>query len=244
MAKVAKLAKKGKAPADDNDADDEFDHQGAMEKLQKAYSALDTAKTFDKAAKMHLEKAASGVARTGQRGQEAADGNSRYQVPAGVKDLTPGVMATLSPGGDESGSFPPVLDMETVFPGKMAKGARPDMTGYVSKDVADLMVKNAELKAQNDILARAPADTGRRPYAFNLAKLAGEAVAAPGAMDQELTKGLNLHALGTKDENGHPSDEHTKTAGAIVGRMIMSGKYGRNIFDPAFKGTGPVGATE
>lgn len=246
MAKVAKLAKKGKAPSDDNDADDEFDHQGAMEKLQKAYGALDTAKTFDKAAKMHLAKAASGVSRAGQRGQEAADGNSRYTVPVGVKDLTPGEMATLSPGGDESGSFPPVLDMETVFSGKAAKGAQPNLTGYVSKDVAELMVKNAALKAENDILARAPADTGgRRPYAFNLAKLAGDGAASGvGAGDTELTKGLDMRALGTKDENGHPSDEHTKTAGAIVGRMIMSGKYGRNVFDPAFKGAGPVGVGE
>lgn len=256
MHKSAYLAKeastqfgKAKKPKDDGDGDDdskEFDHQGAMEKLQKAFGALEASKTFDKAAKGYLAKAASGPSRSGQRGQEAADPGFEYEVPRGVKDLDPRHMATLSPGGEGSGGFPPELMLDSPAMKNAKKGAPIDLDRYIPKEMAELMAKNARLEAENDILARAPAQTGRRPFAFDMTKFGSNGAPANDGNpmhDPELWKGVDVRALGSTDDRGYPSNDHTKAAGEVVGRMILGGKYGKSVFNADFHGTGPLGKT-
>lgn len=250
LSKMHKAA--GKKPEKDEDGD--FDHEGAMEKLQKAYNALDTAKVFDKAAKEHLAKAASGVSRAGQRGQEAADPEAEfYEVPMGVKDLDPNHMATLSPGGHESGSFPPelMLDGPPVTPntGKAAKKGAMDLSRYITKDMAELMAKNAALETENKLLARMPAGGGPRPHAFDVKKVIGKAAAmhADGTAgnilsNPEVWKGVNMQAVGTKDEEGRPTAEHTSAVGKALGQAILGGNIGKSVFSSDFHGVGALGA--
>ena len=219
MHKAAYLSKAAggkKKPADDGDADD-FDHQGAMEKLQKAYGALTTVKTMMKAAGGQLKKAAS---RSGQRGQEVSDGNSDYQVPAGVKDLTPADMDTAG------GSSPPfVHGMETPFPGKSAKVKK---GGMISTDHAEALARAAAAEAQVEILAKQPGTPvfGKRPAVFDMTKIVG------GTNDEAVAimKGVDPTDL-TRDETSN-----AKAVSRMIGNMIVGG-HGKSVLDSTFSGT-------
>lgn len=221
MHKTAYLSKAAKKK-NDGDADD-FDHAGAMEKLQKAFNDLTSMKTFIKAANVQLKKAAS---RAGQRGQETTDSEAGfYEVPAGVKDLSSNDLATAGPGTKERGSEPTILGMEQPYPGKAAKKA-----GFVSAEHAAAIARAAAAEAKVEVLEKMPAGPvhGRRPVAFDITKLgAGQESDA-----KDLLKGVNVNALASEDENSRSSE-----LGKVIGNMITAGK-GRSVFDPAFHGTG------
>ena len=210
LAKEA-LVKAGKKPSDA----DEFDHEGAMGKLQKAFTALNSMKTFSKAASMHLAKAA------GNRGP--LESTEDYQVPVGVKGKTNSEMATEGPGAGETGSMPPELMLDRIFPGKAAKKA-----SYTADEVA-MAIRLASAEGKVEALEKMPAmpSGGRRPAAFDVAK-------AFGASSDEATslfKGVNVKALESDDE-----ELRKGAVSKVIGNMIMGG-HGKSVFDTAFHGT-------
>lgn len=226
QAYLSKLSKAKKPPAND-DADD-FDHMGAAEKLGKAYQSLDSMKTFMKAASVHLKKAASG--RSGQRGEEVGDAKAPwYTVPPGVHDMSPSELATAGPGGDNHGSTPAILDMETVYPGKSAKkSAKANGTALITAEHAQALVRAAAAEAEANLLKAMPSG-GRKPVAFDVSKFTGngndtEAAAA-------LLQGVEANGLVSDDENIRKA-----AVGRLVGNMIMSGQ-GRSVFDASFHGS-------
>ena len=157
---LAKMQKAGKKPPDD-DEDEMAETEKVLKGLQKAHSALTTIKTFVKAADSQIAKAA---ARSGQRGQEVNDGEGDvYTPPAGIKDLSPGALATA--GGT---STPPLYPGDgSPYPGKLAKFA--DKNGMVPAHVAELVAQNSALEAQTAVLSRT--SSGPRPYAFDMSKV-------------------------------------------------------------------------
>lgn len=219
MHKAAYLAKAAGKKKDDSD--EEFNHTGAMSKLQKAYGELEKLGTFVKAANMQLKKMA---ARSGQQGQQPTDSEAGiYEVPAGVKTLSPVDLATAGPGGNERGSEPPILGMEQPYPGKVAKQFR----NYVSPEMAALMAKAAAAEAKVEVLEKMPAmpASGRRPAAFDVSKLSGDP-----DLSKSLFRGVNTAAIGSGNESAHTSE-----VGKIIGNMILGG-HGKSVMDPAFHG--------
>jgi hypothetical protein len=224
---LAKAANGGKKKPDDNDADD-FDHQGAMEKLQKAYSDLTTLKTLIKSAGGQLKKAMS---RSGQRGQEVSDGTEDYKVPEGVKDLSPSDVDTAG------GSSPPfVHGMETPFPGKSAKTnlAKFVKDGKIPVEIAELLAERAALEGQVEALGKLPAGPvfGKKPSAFDMTKIVGGTKDDPTAAI--IMKGVDPADL-TKDEASN-----AKAISKMIGNMIIGGA-GKSVFDNDFHGTGGLG---
>jgi hypothetical protein len=227
MHKSAYLSKASKAskpkPPTDDDADD-FDHTGAMEKLGKAYQSLDSVKTFMKAATMHLKKAAS---RSGQRGEEVGDGKAPwYTPPAGVHDMSQSELATAGPGGDNHGSTPAILDMETVYPGKSAKKSANN--GLITSEHAQALVRAAAAEAEANLLKSMPANNGRRPVAFDVSKLSGSNDTTATA---RLLEGVDANGLVSDEEHIRKS-----AVGRLIGNMITNGQ-GRSVFDPNFHGS-------
>jgi hypothetical protein len=219
LAKVAELAKRGKKPDDDDDDDD---IGKAMRSLNKAYGELGAMKTFMKAVSVNIKKAAG---RSGQRGQEVGDSGFSYEVPRGVRSLSPSDLSTASPGGEGSGSEPPLVNLTETFPGKMAKR----YSKYVSPEVAEMMAKLAASEAQNEILKSLPAGPtfGKKPYAFDVSKLnlgrEGDATS--------VFEGVNPNGLVSDDEN-----IRKEAVGKVIGNMILQG-HGRSVFDSSFHGT-------
>ena len=228
MHKAAYLAKAAGKKKPDPDGDAEFDHQGAMEKLQKAFSDLQTVKTMMKSAGGQLKKAMS---RSGQRGQEVSDGNADYQVPAGIKDLSPGEIDTAG------GSSPPfVHGMETPFPGKSAKAmlAKFSKDGKISVELAEMLSENAALAAQVEALGKLPAGPvfGKKPTVFDMTKIVGGTKDDPSAA--VIMKGVDPADI-TKDEQSN-----SRAIAKMIGNMIVGGQ-GKSVFETDFHGTGGLG---
>lgn len=242
MHKTAYMAKAAKTAKGEKD-DGEFDHAGAMEKLTKAYAEIDKARTFGKAASAQIEKAAG---RSGQSGQEAGDSDSGfYEVPAGVKDLTPAALSGASPGGDGNGSQPPMYPGDgSVFPGKAAGGSNDLLkyakNGQISAEVAELVMKNARAEGELEALRRMPAagSGGRRPYAFDMSKIVGGTGGGAGVdtINKALFDGVDPGALNSNDER-----THTDASAKVIGNFLTSGHFGKSVFDPAFKGAAGSG---
>ncbi len=235
LAKQA-LVKAGKKPPVDDGDDDDMGK--AMSSLQKAFGALNTMKTFMKAADGQIKKAASVAGRSGQRGQETSDGQGRfYQVPAGVHDLSPADLATASPGGEGSGSVPPMYPTDGgVYPGKVAK--RMQKAGYVSAETAEALARAAAAEAKVEVLERTPvvAGNGRRPYAFNVNKAfntGGDVNNGNADLTKTLFEGVDPGALMSGDEQAH-----TSATAKIIGNMVTNpGKFGKSVlFDANFRG--------
>lgn len=238
MHKAAYLSKAAKKGDKDDKNNDDFDHAGAMEKLQKAYGEIQKLGTFLKAAKGQLAKAA---ARSGQRGEEAGDAEGGfYEVPPGVKDLSPAALAGASPGGKGGAGQPPAYPGDgSVYPGKAvtAEALRKfTKGGVISADVAELVIENARLAGETEALRRLPAATGnRRPFAFDLTKVVGDGANNNAADDREkraaLFNGVDPEALASNDE------ETRKLATArVAGNLLLSGHFGKSILSPDFKG--------
>ena len=234
---LAKAAKRDKKPDDNDDDDKEFDHTGAMEKLQKAYGDIEKARTFAKGAIGNIRKAAGLAGRAGQRGQEAADSDGKfYSVPAGVKDLSPSDLATASPGGDGSGGAPPLYPVDGgVYPGKSAGTgdlAKYVKDGQIPADVVELIMAKVKAEGELEALKRMPAapSGGRRPYNFDLTKVTA-GVGSPKEISKTLFEGVDPNALNSGDERAH-----TEASARVIGNLITSGQFGKSVFDPAFKG--------
>lgn len=233
-----KAAKKeGKKP----DGEEDFDAAKAMEKLQKAYAALDKAMTFGKAAKKQLAKATA--RRAGERGQEAGDPEAGfYEVPPGVKDLTPEAMATASPGGRGKGGMPPMYPGDgSVYPGKADKGgdlAKFARNGVISADVAQLLLEKAEAQGALEAIKQLPMSAlgGRKPMNFDMAKAFGANGERRGDINKALFDGVDASDLNS-------GDEHTRTSAAakVAGNFLLSGSFGKSVLDPGFKGTAGLG---
>ena len=241
MHKAAYIAKMAKAKGGDGakDSDGEFDHAGAMGKLQKAYEEAQKARTFGKAAVSKLAKAEGMSGRSGQKGQEVGDGNAHYQVPPGVKDLSPSDLATAGPGGDSSGSSPPVYPVDGgVYPGKAAQGGDLQKfvkNGVISADVAELIMKQAKTEGELEALRRLPTSAvrGRQPFTFDTTKLmGGTSVPNVSDLNKTLFNGVNTNALNGADER-----EHVEASAKVIGNFLTSGRFGKSVFDPSFKGS-------
>jgi phage head maturation protease/cation transport regulator ChaB len=233
---LSKARKGDKKPADDGDADDDgFDHTGAMEKLQKAYGDLDKARTFAKAVLGNITKAESIPGRSGQRGQEAGDPEAGfYEVPAGVKDLSPAAMSGAKPGTSGTGGQPPMYPGDGgVYPGKADHGGdlrKYAKNGLVPVEIAEMLSKTAALEAENEALRRLPAPTGRRPYAFDMTKVSA-GPSAPRDLQKALFEGVDASALNGQDERAH-----TEASARVIGNLLTNGNFGKSVFDPTFKG--------
>lgn len=243
MHKAAFLAKveKAKKAKDKDDEDEGFDHAGAMEKLQKAYADLDKSRILGKAAMGQLAKAAG---RSGQRGQEVGDSDPGfYEVPMGVKDLSPKDLATASPGGDGRGSEPPMYPADgSVYAGKAAgaaddgnilrKYARKD--GSIPADIAEILMKQAAANAELESLRQLSrgAVGGTRPYAFDTGKVFGTGAGAAGQdLNKALFAGVDVNAIGSGDEM-----RHTAASAKVIGNFLTSGRFAKSVLDPEFKG--------
>jgi len=215
---MAKAAKKDKDGDTDNDME-------AMKKLSKAYASMKMVKTFMKSASGNIAKAAG---RSGERGQETSDPEAGfYEVPAGVKDLSPRELATAAPGTKEHGGEPPILDMMTPFPGKAAKSA------YSAAEV-ELLTKTAKLEAENELLKSMPAGPvhGRTPHAFDVNRLNN---LTAGGGKETIFKGVNLNAIGSGNEEAHKTE-----LGKAIGNMILTGAGAKSVLDAGFQGIGPL----
>lgn len=211
--KRAEMVKAGKKPKEDDNDEDDMDWQKAMMGIKKAYGNLSTMKTFMKAAGENLAKAAG---RSGQRGQEVSDSEpGAYEVPAGVKDLSPNDLATAGPAVGQHVSAGSPL----IIGGKSAN--------MVPQEVVDLAVENAMLKGQMEVLNRMP-NGNRRPAVFDMNKMAGSSDREISAV---LFEGIKPHELGNEDSN-----IHSQALGKMIGNMITSGKFGKSIMDPEFRG--------
>jgi hypothetical protein len=222
LAKTAML-KAGKKPSPEDDADETETMSKVMSELNKAYGTATSMKTFMKSANMQLKKAMS---RSGQRGQEVSDGNEDYQVPAGVKDLTPGEIDTAG------GTSPPfVHGMETPFPGKSAKAilAKYAKDGKIPVELAEMFAENATLQGQVEALAKLPAGPvfGKKPAAFDMAKIVGGTTDGAAVV----MKGVDPADL-TKDEQSN-----SRAISKMIGNMIIGGQ-GKSVFETDFRGTG------
>ncbi len=212
------LVKAGKKPAGDGDTDDMDTMGKAMSALNKAFGSVTSMKTFMKAVDVQLKK-------VGQAEQYPTTGNVHFEVPPGVKNMTMNDLVTAGPGGDERGSEPPILGMEQPFPGKLGKMLK----GYVSPEVAKLMMEKAAAEAKVEVLEKQPIGPvhGRRPMSFDITK--GGLAADPRSKD--LFKNVDLSKIGRGNEAAHTSE-----VGKIIGNMILGG-HGKPIFDPNFHGT-------
>lgn len=231
---IAKMEKAKKTPKKDDEDDNEFDHAGAMEKLQKAYQEIDKARMFGKAAQADIAKAA---ARSGQRGQEAGDAEGGfYEVPAGVTDLSPSAMSGAAPGSKSGGSQPPAYPVGgEVYSGKAAGGLdlrKFAKDGKVDANVMELLLEKSRSDGELEALRRLPAagSGGRRPYAFDMTKVMG------GTQDRTdinkaLFEGVDVNAIGSGDELAH-----TNATAKAVGNFLTSGHFGKSIMDPDFRG--------
>lgn len=238
MHKGAFLAKARKTDGKDDAKDDEFDHAGAMEKLQKAYGQIAKARTFGKAAIGNIAKAQSVAGRSGQRGEEVSDAEGKFfEVPPGIRDLSPRDMASASPGGASAASIPPMYpDDGSVYPGKAVGGgdlAKYAKDGQIPADVVELIMAKAKAEGELDALKRLPTvpSGGRRPYTFDMTKVTGGASATPQELSKTLFDGVNPNALNGTDERAH-----TEASARVIGNLITSGQFGKSVFDPAFKG--------
>lgn len=235
MCKAAYMAKAAKGK--DDKKDDDFDHAGMMEKLQKAYGEIATAKTMNKAASAQIAKA---MGRSGQQGQEAGDAEAGFfEVPAGVTDLTPAAMAGAAPGTKDMGSQPPAYpDDGSVYAGKAA-GAydlrKYAKNGMISADVAELIMKGARAEGELEALRSLPAQAlgGRRPHAFDTTKVFGGSNGSydPRELNKALFEGVDTNALNSTDEHARNSASAT-----VMGNFLLSGHFGKSVFDPAFRG--------
>lgn len=221
-----KLAKAGgkKKPENDNDDDDMAVAEKVLKGLQKAYSSLTTVKTFMKSAEENLTKAAG---RSGQRGEEAGDGEAGvYEVPPGVKDLSSRDLSTAGPGAGEHGSMPVLYGSEHPYPGKVAKN------GMVPQEYVEMAIKNAELTARLDVMDRVLPNQRQRPYGVDMSKMMG---GGQGPSEREksaaLFEGVKPGDLGSEDSN-----THLNATAKVIGNMLLSGKFGKSVMDPAFRG--------
>ena len=237
MHKAAYIAKaaKGKGKPKDDEDEGEFDHAGAMEKLQKAYQELDKARTFGKAAEAQLEK----LARSGQRGQEPGDAEEDiYTPPAGVKPLSMNDMAGAAPGTGRPTGLPPEYPVDgSTYAGKaaglgdLAKFAK---NGQVSAAVAQLIFEKARTEGELEALRRLPAsvDGRQRPFAFDLTKVADVGKTMPPVeLQKALFNGVDASAI-----NGNDERAHVEASAKVIGNFLTSGHFGKSVFDGSFRG--------
>jgi hypothetical protein len=192
-----------------------------MSKLQKGFGALSMVKTLMKSAGTQLKKAAS---RSGQREQEVSSGNDHYQVPQGVKDLSPGDLDTAGGGG-----APFVHGMVDPFPGKSAKGK--NLAKYVTSGEAEAMARAAAAEAKVEILESMPSGPsfGKRPAAFDVTKVLGGGDKSESA---SIMKNVSIERL-------HDPDTNRTEVGKMIGNMILGG-HGKSVFDADFRGNAGV----
>jgi hypothetical protein len=250
LLKASYLSKATKKDKGGDDKDGEFDHADAMEKLQKAYGEIEKARTFGKAAIGQIQKAAS---RAGQQGQEAGDAEPGFfEVPPGVKDLTPNDLASAGPGGKARGSAPPEYPVDGgVFPGKaagMGDLAKFAKNGQIPMELVGMFMEKTRMEGELEALRNMPAGGGsrQRPYAFDIQKAYGTAAsmqphgggggfspsgATPQDLNKALFEGVNPGALNSGDERSH-----VEASAKVIGNFLTSGHFGKSVFDPAFKG--------
>lgn len=250
MLKASYIAKMEKAKKDPKaDADGDFDHAGAMGKLQQAFGKAEEARTFGKASIAKMEKAEGMSGRSGQQGQETTDPEAGvYEVPPGVKNLSPSDLATAGPGGRQRGSSPPLYPVDGgIYPGKAADTF--DLRKYADKDgkvpahIAELVMKGAkdagELEALRN-MSRTTLSGGRRPMAFDMNKAFGGADGKPrqdaATLNKALFEGVDVNAINSGDERAH-----TEASARVLGNLLTSGQFGKSILDPNFKGLAGMG---
>lgn len=228
IAKMEKAKKvgDGKKPEDDG----EFDHAGAMEKLQKAYGEIDKARTFGKAAAVQIAKASG----------SPTEATSGFAVPPGVKDLSVDDLALAGPAFGERGTRPPPFPGDGTFSGKgVGAGdlAKYSKNGQISTEVATLIMEKAKADGELEALRRLPAtgSGGRRPYTFDVTKAVGGGE-DKDVLNKALFDGVDTNALASEDERAH-----TDASARVIGNLLTSGRFSKSILDPVFKGLAGAG---
>lgn len=225
----AEMVKAGKASADDG-----FNFVETMAMLQKAYTAIDTIGTCEKAVRADLKKMASGLG-------PADGGLDRF----GAKNLNIDDLKHASPGGDGRSSDPPENMSDRVFPGKAATADGDnalmkfaDKNGMVPVAIAEMLSKNATLEGEVNALRNMPRG-GARPMTFDLRKI-GNGSFADGEQRNDVQKalfdGVDTTALMSGDET-----QRAAAAARVAGNFLLSGKFGKSIIDPSFRGAAGAG---
>lgn len=237
------MAKAGKKPPADDDADDMECFAKAMSGLQKAFGEINKVGTFLKASRDGLEK----LSRSGQREQEPSHGEPGYKVPPGVMDLDPDELAAASPGKPGSrGSMPPKypgsegVEPQSVYAGKAAKLAK---NGQLTPEVAALLAENARLEGASAAVQHLP-QSGRRPYAADMTKFANANGGGGSAQVDPVFKamkdaGVNpSHLMIEPDSDGQEDPRRRDAVAKTVGQYLHpdSGNGRSAILDSSFRG--------
>lgn len=216
MHKGILLAKAGKRK---DKEDDEFDHQEAMDKINKAAGSLNMVKALLQGASSQLKKAMS------NGGTGPTDGMAGvFEVPDGVRNVSLQDLVTAGPGSpSSSGSVPARYPLDGTYP--TAK--------FVTAEHADALAKAARAEGELDALksqVRAPVH-GRTPVVFDTTKFVGDGRNGSSDLTKVLTKGVDVSKIGGANEH-----EHTRAVGGIIGNMIFNGVGARSLAD-GFQGS-------
>jgi hypothetical protein len=234
MCKAKYLAK----AAGKKDEDTEFDDEACMKMLKSAHDALAKAESADDETKMHLKKAEGAIGEDGQRVQDS-DGKF-FMRPDGITPLNQGEISRASPGGNESGTEPPLYPATgEVYPGKSARSLLAKFAGRdgrVPAEIIDLVAANERMAGQIEVYGTIPRQ-GAQPKGFNMQKAFGQGAdqGQRGKAIATIFEGVDVGAIGSGDESLHKS-----AAGKAIGQMLTNPNFGRSIFDSSFKGKGSV----
>lgn len=232
LAKEA-LIKAGKKPKDDDAGDEMGDLGKAMQHMQKAFGSLSTMKTVMKAATAQMKLAG----RVSQGGGEVEDGEEGvYEVPPGVRSLSPMDMATNGPSPGQRGSVPPSytdVGITHEYPGKSARIRK----GGLSSIEAELLERAARAEGRAEALEKLPAvvGNGSRPVAFDITKFGNGNDANEDTT--ALFKGVNPAMLASENEQMRKKAEAT-----VLGNLVMNPRFAKSVWDTSFRGAAGTGA--
>jgi phage head maturation protease len=217
MHKAAYLGKISKAAKGKEAEPDNFDHEKAMEKLQAAYSGVQKMGGFIKSARTHIEKAIGMISDTE---------GGKFPLGAEVKNISSAEMDTLGYQTGEKNAKPGPNVLGTEGPTqKMAKA----IMAATSPETLELALSNARLEGENEALRRLPVANSNRPYAFNLAKLAGSSP-TQGAKEA-LLKGVNPDDLSSGDFNRQEA-----ASLQLLTNYLANPVYAKSVNNPDFHG--------
>lgn len=216
--KIAEAQKLGKA------AEGEFDHGAAMKLIKEAHGHATEAGDHMEMAHTTLGKAlGAGMANgtnIGGWGGSTVAGKTQEEMTEGEV---------------------PWYDADEPYPGKAAKtatatpGAVPD--GFVSKEMAELMAKNAALEATNTLLNKTPGGVfkGRTVIMGDAGKAAAEHAPEGAAGD------LSVMMTGIDHVDQNDPESVKNATGRMIGNMLAnSQRFGKSVFDPGFRGAAGV----
>lgn len=207
---------------------DGFDHGTAMKLISTMHGHAEEAADHMEMAHAALGKAAGG-------GDSAADTDAAGDANGTVIGSWGGASVTGKTNMEMTEGEVPWYDAVEPYPGKAAKAAVPG-AGFVSVREAHLMAENAALKAVATATAKTPGGVFK-----------GRTIIAPAGSDPtgqgDASGGSDLSLLMNGIEHVDQNDPTSvkNAAGKMIGNMLAnSGRFGKSVFDPDFRGQAGV----